>query len=281
MPTAKNVSSAATRSVPGVGCLGDEGEAARREARHELDRDERDGGGDRRQGGAAERRHERGTLLGAGVAVARLRRRATRIPAAISAPPASSSASSVSDEQHDGDRGSEERLEVGGERRAGRPDAVERAEPELVRQDERARASRRASSAQTSQPRSQSWSESCGSAGERDRDPRAAEDDGADPRRRVAAHERGDEDRVARPRRGGEDAEEDAAEVAREAPPEPSATSATPREGEQRAGPEARRERLGAEREPGERGEDRRRAEDQPEHRGGRRRRARRRSRSG
>src|SRR6476619_3817790 len=42
-------------------------------------------------------------------------------------------------EQDDGDRRGEERLEVRGERRARRPDPVERAEPELVRQDERAR----------------------------------------------------------------------------------------------------------------------------------------------
>ena len=41
-------------------------------------------------------------------------------------------------EQDDGDRGGEERLEVCRERRARRPDPVERPEPELVRQDERA-----------------------------------------------------------------------------------------------------------------------------------------------
>ena len=67
---------------------------------------------------------------GVATGVAGRRRRATRIPAAMSAPPASSTGVERLAEQDDGDRGGEERLQVRGERRARGPDPVERAEPE-------------------------------------------------------------------------------------------------------------------------------------------------------
>ena len=66
------------------------------------------------------------------------RRRARGFPAAMSTPPSTWRALSGSESRIDGEHGGDERLQVRGERRPRRPDPVERAEPENVREDERA-----------------------------------------------------------------------------------------------------------------------------------------------
>ena len=75
------------------------------------------------------------------------------------------------------------------------------------------------SSAQTSQPRSQSWLRELRHGRQRDPHPCRAEDDRADPARRVTAHQRRHQHRVPGPGRRGEHAEEHAAGVAREPRP--------------------------------------------------------------
>ena len=127
------------------------------------------------------------------------------MPAAISAPPASSSASSVSESSTTAIAAARNGWRFAASvARDGPIRSSERNQSTFVRTSGPSVAN--TSSAQTSQPRSQSWLGELRQPRERDRDPRAAEDDGADPRRRVAAHQRCHEDRVAGPRRGREDA---------------------------------------------------------------------------
>src|SRR4029079_9506121 len=79
----------------GMGRLRDEREASRGEPRDQLDRDQRDGGSDRRERGAAKRRHERERYSEGGAE--RRRRSATSIAAPMRMPPAISMGASVSD----------------------------------------------------------------------------------------------------------------------------------------------------------------------------------------
>ena len=106
----------------GVRCVGDEPEAARREAGHELDRDQDDGGGDRDERGAALRGHA-GRLFA--------RRHRDRAATRDEDPHRDQRAAHDLErperlpEENDRDCGPEEGLEVRGQGRPCRPDAVE------------------------------------------------------------------------------------------------------------------------------------------------------------
>ena len=148
-------------------------------------------------------------------AAAAPRRRAARIPTAISTPPSQLEQPERLGQEHDGDRGREERLQVRGERRARRPDPVERAEPEMFVRTSGPRVAK-TRSPQISQPSAQSCVSSCAAPvivmGTQARDEHDARDAGGG----VRPHQRRHEHRVRRPGRRREDPEEHAAEVAGE-----------------------------------------------------------------
>ena len=105
-------------------------------------------------------------------------------------------------------------------------------------------------------------------ADQRDPDPRERQHYGADPGRRVAGHQRRDQDRVHGPGRGGEDPPQDPGRVAADLTAGAERHERDAGHGERCPGPEAARQHLRAEGEPDQRGEDRRRGEDQRDHRG-------------
>ena len=146
-------------------------------------------------------------------------------------------------QQHHGERGGKKRLEVRRERRPRRTDPVERPEPELVRQDERPE--RREHEERPHLPaETPVLAANLRHGRQRDSHPRRAEHDRADPPRRIAAHQRRHQHRVAGPGRGGEKAEEHAADVAGDLAPRPEGDERHAREREHGARPESRRERL-------------------------------------
>ena len=219
-----------------VGGVGHEAEAPGGEPDRELQADEDGGRDDGRERGAALRGHAAERYSPGGAATRRLR--ATRIPTAIEGAAEQLDGGERLPEQRDGDRGREERLQVGGERRARRADPVEHAEPELVRDDERPDRGR-----DEDEPHRPAEVEvlrrELRDRGQQDEDRGEPDHDGADLRRRVAAHQRGHEDRVRRPADRGEHPEEHAAEIAGELGAGADGDEPDAREGEQRARPEA------------------------------------------
>ena len=132
-------------------------------------------------------------------------------------------------------------------------------EPEDVRQDERAERGED-EQPQISHPTSQSCDVVTGRPTSAISTQGASDHDGADVRRRVGLHERGDGDRVGGPRRRSHEPEQDAAVASRDVPAEPIATSDTPTD-EIAAPPRSARLRRSPEGDPEERGEDRDRAD--------------------
>ena len=138
--------------------------------------------------------------------------RSNAIPAKISTPPAISSVCSDSESRMSANSDGEERLQVREERRARRADAVDRREPEDVREEERP--DHRVAEAEPDLPAEREvLLAELRDADERERHPADREHERADPKRRVAAHERRDRDRVAGPRERGRDRDQRAREA--------------------------------------------------------------------
>ena len=123
---------------------------------------------------------------------------------------------------------------------------------------------------QASAPMSKLWSPSCGRGEQQERDRDDAEEDRAQPERRVAAHERGDGNGVAAPRRGAEHREQVPAEVRGDALPGPHRDERDARKGERRRDPESPPEPFDPDEARDERREDRQRPEEERRGGGGR-----------
>src|SRR5437868_10927772 len=154
----------------------------------------------------------------------------------------------------------EERLQVAEERRARRPDAVDRGEPEDVGEEERA--DHRVAEAEPDLPTEREvLRRHLRDADERERDPPDREHESADPERRVAAHQGANRDRVAAPGEREPDREQVSAETAREVAPTRGRNEPNASERDRRAEPERVRQLLEPEDDREQRDEDRRRAE--------------------
>src|SRR5947209_4364070 len=118
-------------------------------------------------------------------------------------------------EQDEREEDGEERLEVAEERRARRPDAVDRGEPEDVGEEERA--DHRVAEAEPDlPPESEVLRRHLRDAHQRERDPPDCEHERADPERRVTPHQGPDRYGVTAPREREPDREQVSAETARE-----------------------------------------------------------------
>ena len=168
-------------------------------------------------------RHSTGTAAIAGLPDA-ARARSRR---AIASPPDDLPAVEVLREEEQREHDREEGLEVREERRARRPDAVDRGEPEDVREEERAddgegegEPGRRAEI--------EVLLEHLRQADDRERDPAEREHERADPERRVPAHQRRDGDGVAPQVAAVPTASRTPRRFVEKPPPAPAATRPTP-----------------------------------------------------
>src|SRR5579862_4158258 len=120
-------------------------------------------------------------------------------------------------EEHEREEDGEERLQVREQGRTGRPDAVDRREPEDVGQEERP--DHRVGERDPHQRAevAEALRGELRDADEYQREPAERQHDCADPQRRIAAHQRGDRDRIGSPGRRRRDRDQVAEPIARDA----------------------------------------------------------------
>src|SRR5579862_7633574 len=170
-------------------------------------------------------------------------------------------------EQDEREEDREERLQVAEERGSRGPDTVDRREPEDVREEQRA--DDRVAEAEPRFPaEGEVLRRELRDADERERDPADREHEGADPERRVPAHERRDRDRVPRPGERRPDRDHIALESRRQAAGRARGNEADAGEGYRGAEPEGAGEMLEPERERDQADEHRGRPEQERDRRG-------------
>src|SRR4029453_5868846 len=175
---------------------------------------------------------------------------------------------SLVEEEESNDR-SEKRLQVGEDRGPRGADLVDGREPQQVREHERAHHGE-GETDPGERPDVEVLVAELRRGEQQERDGHDTEEDGAQPERRVAAHERRDDDGVSAPGCGAENGEQVAAEVRGDALPGAGGDEHDAREREPGRDPEPPSEPLDPDEARDERGEDRQRPEQESRGGGGR-----------